>query len=178
MSLLEDLEKAINKLPKNNLSGLTRVEGGLFEWTSLRWIATQVLELDGVQESDEKTQAAGGAATQVFGAIFEPPKGGSLVSVSLGLTCQLKSDNAGENKSWQWKARNKNENTWVDLQAIVTGALTTSHALKSVSGIRFATPNFDKVPFEIGLFCTPSATYNIVSQVVSSSTYSVLYKPD
>jgi len=178
---LKHILREIRAYPKNRLSGLTRVEGSLFEWTSTSWIATQVLESDGVQESDEKTQLVAGAEAQVFGAIFDPPKGGSLVAVGLGLTCQLKSGEATVAKTWQWRGRNKKGGSWVDLHTIVSENLTTSYVLKYRSGSFFAKDNFNKVPFEIGLFCkahASTALATIISQAVSSSTYSVLYKPD
>ena len=151
----------------------------LFEWTSATWIATQALTSDGVQWSDEKTQAVGGAETQVFGAIFEPPSAGTLVAVELGLTCQLKSGEATVAKTWQWKARNK-AGTWVNLHAAVSENLTTAYVEKDRSDYFYAVTNFNAIPFEVGLFCTPHATTasaTIISQVKNSSYAKVIYKP-
>lgn len=161
------------------LSGLSRIESSLFKWTSATWIAAQALTSDGVQWSDEKTQPVGGAETQVFGAIIEPPKIGSLVAVTLGLTCQLKSGEATVAKTWQWKARNKG-GTWVALHPAVSENLTTSYVEKYRSGTWFAVTNFNAVPFEVGLFCTPHASTalaTIISQVANKSTVVALYKP-
>lgn len=162
------------------LSGLSRIDANLFEWTSSTWIAAQALTSDGEQWSDAKTQAVAGAEAQVFGAIFEPPKAGDLVAVSLGLTCQLKSGEATVAKKWRWKARNK-AGTWVNLQAETSENLTTGYVEKSMSGVFYAVTNFDEVPFEIGLFCTPHASTalaTIISQVKSSCLMVVTYEPD
>ena len=151
----------------------------LFEWTTGTWIATQALTADGIQWSDEKTQAVGGAETQVFGAIFEPPRGGTLVAVELGLVCQLKSGEATVAKKWRWKARNK-DGTWVNLHTEVEENLTTAYVEKVRSGNFYAVTNFNKVPFEIGLFCTPHASTadaTIISQVKNASQATVIYKP-
>ena len=151
----------------------------LFEWTSPTWIATQALTSDGIQWSDEQTLAVGMAETQVFGAIFEPPKKGTLIAVELGLVCQLKSGEATAAKKWRWKARNK-DGTWVNLHAEVSENLTTSYVEETRSGNFYAVTNFNKVPFEIGLFCTPHASTagaTIISQVKNASQVVAVYKP-
>jgi len=181
MNNLEDIVAALKATLQVDaqLSGLTLIDTSLFTWTSSRWIAAQALTSDGVQWSDEKTLAVGGAETQVFGAIVEPAKSGTLVAVQLGLLCQLKSGEATVAKTRKWKARNK-DGTWVDLHAGVSENLTTSYVEKPLSGIFFAVANFNQVPFEIGLFCTPhaaTADATIISQVKSSCTVTVLYKP-
>ena len=158
---------------------LVLVTAKLFEWTSPTWIASQTLTVDGVQLSDEKTQAVGGAETQVFGAIYEPPESGTLVAVELGLLCQLKSGEATVNKTWQWKARNK-DGTWVNLHDAVSEALTTAYVEKPRSGYFYGVTNFNQVPFEVGLFCTPHATTalaTIISQVKNSCYATAIYKP-
>jgi len=155
------------------------VEAKLFEWTSSTWIATQALTSDGIQWSDEKTLAVGQSETQVFGAIIEPPKVGKLIAVEVGLVCHLKSGEATVAKTWQWKARNKG-GTWVDLHGAVSENLTTSYVEKTMSGNFYAVTNFDAVPFEIGLFCTPHASTalaTIISQVKNSSKCVIVYKP-
>ena len=158
---------------------LVIVVGKLFEWTSSTWIAAQALTADGVQLSDEKTQAVGGGETQVFGAVIEPPRAGTLVAVELGLTCQLKSGEATVAKTWQWKARNKG-GTWVTLHAVVSENLTTAYVEKYRLGNFYGVTNFNEVPFEVGLFCTPHASTalaTIISQVKNSSYATVVYKP-
>ncbi len=157
------------------LSGLQIFPFKLFEWTNSTWIATQGLTADGVQLSDAKTLTAGGAEAQVFGAIFEPPKSGVLAGVQLGLTAQMQSDGDTQAKVWQWKARNK-DGTWVDLHTEVSENLTTSYVEKYRSGVFYAVTNFNAVPFEIGLFGTPSAAETFVCQVKSSSMGIVIYK--
>jgi len=159
---------------------LVLVIAKLFEWTSATWVATQALTADGIQLSDEKSLAVGTAETQVFGAIFEPPVGGTLVAVELGLTCQLKSDETTVAKKWVWKARNK-AGTWVNLHAGVEENLTTAYVEKSCSGSFYAVTNFNEVPFEVGLFCTPhvsTALATIISQVKNSSYAVITYKPN
>ena len=161
------------------LSGLQVIPINLFEWASATWIAAQARTCDGIQWSDEKTQVVGGAEAQVFGAIFEPAKSGTLVAVQLGLTCQLKSGEATAAKTWKWKARNK-AGTWVDLHTVVSENLTTAYVEKTRSGVFFAVTNFNQVPFEIGLFCTPHASTalaTIISQAKNSSMGLVVYKP-
>lgn len=172
-------EAQVDVLSIVGLSGLQIIPINLFEWTSSTWIATQALTVDGVQLSDEKTQVVGGAKTQVFGAIFEPPKAGTLVAVQLGLTCQLKSGEATAAKTWGWEARNK-AGTWVALHTAVSENLTTAYVEKYRSGVFYAVANFNAVPFEIGLFCTPhasTASATIISQVKSSCWAIVSYKP-
>lgn len=167
---------SIENLGFVRLSGLQVIPINLFEWTSATWITTQALTVDGVQWSDEKTIAAGGAETQVFGAIFEPPKSGTLVAVQLGLTAQMKSSAATQAKTWQWKARNK-AGTWVNLHGAVSENLTTAYVEKYRSGVSFAVTNFNEVPFEVGLFGTPSAAESFICQVKNSCMGIVIYKP-
>jgi len=157
------------------LSGLQVIPFNLFEWTNSTWIATQLLTATGVQLSDEKTIAAGGAETQVFGAIFSPPKAGTLVAVQLGITYQVKSDNALENKTHRVVAR-LGAGAWVTLMT-TTGTITTGYVEKYASGVFYGVANFNAVPFEIALLVTPSATYNISAQVKSSSMGIAIYKP-
>jgi len=151
----------------------------LFEWTSSSWIATQALTADGIQWSDEETLAVGESETQVFGAIFEPPKAGTLIAVELGLVCQLKSGEATAAKKWRWKARNK-DGTWVNLHGEVEENLTTAYVEKTRSGNFYAVTNFNEVPFEVGLFCTPHASTadaTIISQIKNASQATIIYKP-
>ena len=170
--ITDDTLDAVNVAVKNLLTfGMN-----LFEWTSSTYIATQALTVDGVQWSDEKTIAAGGAETQVFGAIIEPPKSGTLVAVQLGLTAQMKSSAATQAKSWQWKARNK-AGTWVNLHSAVSENLTTAYVEKYRSGVFFAIANINQVPLEIGLFGTPSADESFICQVKGSSMGTLIYKP-
>jgi len=155
---------------------LVSVVAKLFEWTSSSWIATQALTSDGIQWSDEKTLPASDPETQVFGAIFEPPKAGTLIAVELGLVAQMKSSAATEAKKWRWKARNK-AGTWVNLHGEVSENLTTGYVEKTRSGNFFAITNFAEVPFEIGLFGTPSANETFICQVKNSSQVTAIYKP-
>lgn len=158
------------------LSGLWETGAKLFEWTSSTWIATQSLTSDSVQWSDEKTLNAGGAETQVFGAVFEPARGGTLVSIDVGLVAQMKSSAATQAKKWRWKARNKG-GTWVNLNTEVSENLTVAYVEKPMGGTFFAAANFNAVPFEIGLFGTPSAAETLVVQVKGSCLMTVVYKP-
>jgi len=158
------------------LSGLSIVPFNLFEWTNATYIATQLLTADGVQWSDEKTIGAGGAETQVFGATISPAKAGILVAVLLGLTVQCKSSAATQAKSRQWRARNV-AGAWVNLMAAVSENLTVNYVESSRSGVFYAVANFNQVPFEIGLFVTPSAAESFIVQVKSSSMGQLVYKP-
>jgi len=168
-----------DRIIRKQMKDLVSVVVKLFEWTSSTWIATQALTADGVQWSDEKTLAVGTAETQVFGAIFEPPQSGTLIAVELGLVCHLKSGEATVPKKWRWKARNK-AGTWINLHAEVSENLTADYVEKSMSGNFYAITNFNQVPFEIGLFCTPHASTadaTIISEIKNASEVTVIYKP-
>ena len=140
----------------------------LFDWVGTAYIGTPALTSDGIQWSDEKTVAAGGGTTQMFGAVINPPKSWALVSAEFGFSFQIKSGGVTQNKWYQWRARNAN-GTWVNLHGSVSGSVNSSYMGTAMSGIFTPITNFNSVPFEVGLFAVSSASETFLAQVKSSS---------
>ncbi len=85
-------------------------------------------------------------------ATINPPKGGNIVELDLGLTCSIKSSSSTESVLFCWQGKNNAGTTWVDLHGTVTYAASAAAAKEyTMSGYAGSVANFGSVPFDLRL---------------------------
>lgn len=153
---LESVEAAVKSL----LPKLTVLAGSQEPLTITEYpFGKDYLRSTGTQYSDEYTTVADETYETVESVTIEPPVGGDIVEVELGITWSQKSDGTARYVRGRVQARNKNE-TWVTLSYDGTSPVAgnayiedtadaSSYSKHTFSG-RFETEwNFNKVPFDI-----------------------------
>ncbi len=104
------------------------------------------------QQFTSSYTTTGDALEYVATAAINPPVGGNIVELGLGLTCSIKSSGTAESVLFVWQGKNNLGTTWVNLHGTVTFGPSAAVATEyTMSGYAGSVANFGSVPFDICL---------------------------
>ena len=173
---LKDIYDSIRNLVKEKEDEVTYK---LLALASKNYVNAPALTADGVQWSDNMDTTTANVDITVFWVKINPPKGGTIVSLELGLTAGFKAvSSATADLIYKWQGKSVAKETWIDLMAAttITNPSTTEQE-KSWSGLfPIIQTDLHIVPFEVRLILQCNEANEGRGRVKSSSYIICSYK--